>query len=267
MWMEGKRAKTQWVAEISDDVSKYGPVGMPKEALFDFLYQGLEMRNAMDHDGHFDCAGSSCSDSSAKVSVRCSLDDCSKAMTLELTVTFSRVWTNTYRFVLAWKEVSKAEIMAAKLRDAEEEIAHLKDVLKTKEDMFKMNTRPIFKFYHSPGRIDFDGRNTFNWDPLKTEVMFGEQGMQDHLFMLDGYRCHVQRGGAYRITVDATPHNLNGHSIVIQVYSFQKHEKLQDSGFIYGCYYSMILNIPTGANIVVSNSAGVAVKMLLELLQ
>ena len=37
MWMEDKTTKKQWEALVSEDLSEYGPTGVPTKAVFDFL--------------------------------------------------------------------------------------------------------------------------------------------------------------------------------------------------------------------------------------
>lgn len=135
LWMEGKRGKGQWSAEISEDVSKYGPAGVPKDALFAFLRTALKAHETATTAD--DCAAGA--EKGPMVTIKCTLDQCNKSIGLELTVKISEAWSNVYTMILAPKEVSKAEVMAAKLRDAEEEIIRLKT------EVGRLMDRPIVK--------------------------------------------------------------------------------------------------------------------------
>jgi hypothetical protein len=190
LWMESRKTKAQWSVEVMDDVSKYGPIGIPHQVLFRSLRQALELREGADLES--DCATVS-SGVGAQVSVTCNIDDCSKAMTLELSMFIAEGWSNVYKFVLEWKEVSKAEVIVAKLRDAEEEIAHLKEELKKKEDKLVMNTRPIIQIRGGSGpNLIWGG----------SEVIIGDKSVLDEIIVLDKEKCIIQKPGMYRVTCD-----------------------------------------------------------------
>eukprot|EP00981_Chlorochromonas_danica_P009782 scaffold2817_cov177-Ochromonas_danica.AAC.10 len=48
IWMENKKTKSQWVTELSEDTTKYGPVGIPLPALLYYLkgaFSSLDQAN------------------------------------------------------------------------------------------------------------------------------------------------------------------------------------------------------------------------------
>jgi hypothetical protein len=191
LWMESKRTKAQWSAEVMDDVSKYGPIGIPHEALFDVLKKALEEKQINDNDAIISKR------SGTQFTLVCNMNNCSKAMELTLTMYFTEVWSNVYKFTLEAKEVSKVETIVAKLRDAEEEIVVLKEELKY------LKNKPIIKFYGSKPISMHNGQ--FCWEFNNMQIYRGDKNIIEETFLLDKSKCTIMKEGIYRFTI-----NLNG---------------------------------------------------------
>lgn len=127
IWMENKKLKSQWEIELSEDVSKYGPAGMPLPALVYYLQNAF---SRLDKSGTKPTNAASASCVSAKyITLSAAMDDCSKVMILTLKVKFSPVWESTYYFKLNNKKISKMEVLEARLRDCEENLQLFKALL------------------------------------------------------------------------------------------------------------------------------------------
>lgn len=259
VWMESKRAKYQWTADLADDVSKYGPSGVPANALFDFLRVALSERNFGEPV--------STAEKGPQLTVTCMMDQCSKAITLELIVLFTEAWSNVYKFVLAYKEISKAEVLAAKLRDAEEEIARLKEVVGA------LSSRPTFKV--KGGSWSRDGElagahSLVVWNPAM-EVL---AGTNQHM-AVDNDKLRVLREGVYKFTFDATQsvidcynHGATSRPWLLKVYP--EGEAVAMEHKIRFEFYMLTLSVAAGSVIMLSLGCGtcaVLPSLMVECLQ
>lgn len=117
LWMENRHTKDQWEAAVDDDVSTYGPVGVPRHALFHFLEKAL---------GEHEIGRVAPVDDTPMtvVAVACTVMN-NGYLTLALTLTMSAMWTNDYKFLLGPRKVEIVDVLKSKLVDAEEAIAAL----------------------------------------------------------------------------------------------------------------------------------------------
>jgi hypothetical protein len=248
LWMESRKTKAQWIAEVMDDVSKYGPIGIPLEVLFESLRQALELREGNDLVALVQDNETVTSGEGAKMSVTCNIDDCSKAMTLELSMFITKGWSNVYNFVLEWKEVPRVEIIVAKLRDAEEQIEYLKEELKKKEN----NNKAIIKI-----KIDANNSNPVVWNRANSLVVTGDKNVFDELVLIEGTKFRLLKPGMYRITCDAVLYNYQYSSYTnpnatLTITSFVNPNQTLFRAMFPG-YYSTILEIKEVANVTLNH--------------
>lgn len=119
LWMENRRTKDQWEAAVDEDVSSYGPVGVPHHALFHFLEKALAQ-----HDVGGTAPVEDTPITKVDVSVQCAIMN-NGFVTLTLTLVMSSLWNNEYKFLLEPRKVELIDVLKSKLVDAEEAIANL----------------------------------------------------------------------------------------------------------------------------------------------
>lgn len=130
LWMENRRTKDQWEAPVEEDVTTYGPSGVPHHALFHFLEKAL---------GKYDIGGVASADDTplTKADVVVAVLN-NGHVSISLTLTMSALWSNEYKFLLSPKTVEPIEVLASRLHDAEETINRL-IVLTHKKPLVKVS--------------------------------------------------------------------------------------------------------------------------------
>eukprot|EP01039_Chlorochromonas_danica_P006313 gene6313-6962_t len=130
LWIENKKTKSQWVTELSEDIAKYGPVGPPLSALLHALqeaFSSLDQANKTSATTAATATATSVSSQSeGSATLSAAMNGCPKSMTLTLKVKFSPVWESSYCFKLLAKQVSRADVLEARLRDCEEQLQQQK---------------------------------------------------------------------------------------------------------------------------------------------
>eukprot|EP01039_Chlorochromonas_danica_P000616 gene616-668_t len=92
IWMENKKSKSQWAMELTEDVSKHGPPGIPLPALVYYLqeaFSSLDKSSTKSTTASSASASTSTSTSSVAenpITLSAAIGDCPKALTLTLIV-------------------------------------------------------------------------------------------------------------------------------------------------------------------------------------
>eukprot|EP00981_Chlorochromonas_danica_P001650 scaffold365_cov119-Ochromonas_danica.AAC.1 len=178
IWMENKKTKSQWVTELSEDIAKYGPVGPPLSALLHALqeaFSSLDQANKTSTTTTASATATSVSSQSeGSATLSAAMNGCPKSMTLTLKVKFSPVWESSYCFKLLAKEVSRADVLEARLRDCEEQLQQQKLInarlMNCEEKLQQLNDRLV-----NPCIVTlFKGSRQVNSWPFR--IQEGEEG-------------------------------------------------------------------------------------------
>lgn len=119
LWMENRTSKQQWNMELSDDFAKYGPVGVPSEAVLEFLQQALSKCESCP-DEQWDCTNANIKAESLqrtsnqiarsegeetaypRINVNCSAAE-DGGLVLVLSLSFSKAWTYLWIGLTSWQ--------------------------------------------------------------------------------------------------------------------------------------------------------------------
>ena len=146
MWMEDRTTKKQWELLLSEDLSLFGPVGIPTATVFSFLASGLEEREILASSSISDAVAARPGEklyssavpqtvaqavvsNKASVPVEVSITETVPCLTLRLAIQFSPLWIPTFQFPLKVVDVDSMQVLEARLRDVEEKLALGKEEL------------------------------------------------------------------------------------------------------------------------------------------
>lgn len=112
IWMESRKTKQQWQASI-ETFSEFGPTGIPDEAVLAFFTRSLELASTESREMERD-----------DPTIELNLEQGEAILTL--TLSMGGIWRPNYSFSLLPVGLEKVDVLEAKLRDAQDEIAALK---------------------------------------------------------------------------------------------------------------------------------------------
>eukprot|EP01031_Cornospumella_fuschlensis_P039391 gene39392-47950_t len=120
IWVENKKTKQQWQTTVTD-MAQCGPAGFPEDAVIAFMEEAFELAAEGETK---EAVGKPLATSSDCPSVDFEIGG--EEVTLTLTISFGRAWKPKFVFSLLPVALDKIDVLEAKLRDAQEELEHLR---------------------------------------------------------------------------------------------------------------------------------------------
>eukprot|EP01031_Cornospumella_fuschlensis_P031745 gene31745-38370_t len=120
IWVENKKTKQQWQTTVTD-MAQCGPAGFPEDAVIAFMKEALDLAaegETKEADGKPLATCSDCPSVDFEIG--------GEEVTLTLTISIGRVWKPEFVFSLLPVALDKINVLEAKLRDAQEELEHLR---------------------------------------------------------------------------------------------------------------------------------------------
>eukprot|EP01031_Cornospumella_fuschlensis_P031747 gene31747-38373_t len=189
IWVENKKTKQQWQTTVTD-IAQCGPAGFPEDAVIAFMKKAFEL--AAEGDETKEAEGKPAATSSDCPSVDFEIGG--EEVTLTLTISIGGVWKPEFVFSQFLPvALDKIDVLEAKLRDAQEELEHLRAA------------QPKVPFLSLASKTDCADQQMVQWDDDE-HLRAPRDGF---VISADNRQITVVHAGVYQITVRLAGRNVS----------------------------------------------------------